>query len=105
MDERSSHGPWTAAALDLIARSPRTAASRLARVLRRETRSLKADVVKLKKLGLTQSLEVGYELTPRGRAFLKRFRIPDTGRTQSRRTTGRGISRAPKCRKKRENLS
>ena len=30
----------------------------------------KAGVVKLKKLGLTQSFEVGYELSPKGRAFL-----------------------------------
>jgi hypothetical protein len=39
----------------------------------------KADVVKLKKLGLTQSFEVGYELSPRGRSYwdkVKRSRRP-----------------------------
>ena len=51
---------------------PRAAASQLARKLGRDTAPFKADVVKLKKLGLTQSFEVGYELSPRGRAFRTR---------------------------------
>ncbi len=71
MDERSAEGPWTRKVLRLIAKRPRIAASKLAKVLRRETLPFKADVVKLKKLGLTQSFEVGYELSPRGQAFLK----------------------------------
>jgi hypothetical protein len=63
-------GPWTARTLALIRRRPRVAASRLAESLGRETAPFKADVVKLKRLGLTQSFEVGYEVTPRGLAFL-----------------------------------
>jgi hypothetical protein len=63
-------GPWTATTLALIEKHPRVAASRLAKTLGRETAPFKADVVKLKKLGLTQSFEVGYEVSPRGRAFL-----------------------------------
>jgi hypothetical protein len=47
------------------------AASKLARSLGRETLPFKVDVRKLKKLGLTQSFEVGYGLTPRGETFLK----------------------------------
>ncbi|NUO53685.1 MAG: hypothetical protein HOV80_32965 [Polyangiaceae bacterium] len=70
MDERSEHGPWTKKALALIEKNPRVAASKLAPKLGRETKSFKADIVKLKKLGLTQSFEVGYEVSPRGRAFL-----------------------------------
>lgn len=62
--------PWTRATLDAIARQPRVAASRLAAQLGRETAPFKAGVVRLKKLGLTQSFEVGYEITPRGRAFM-----------------------------------
>jgi hypothetical protein len=31
----------------------------------------KANVVKLKKLGLTQSFEIGSEISPRGRAYLE----------------------------------
>jgi hypothetical protein len=61
---------WTAQTLALIGKRPRTAASKLAAELGRETAPFKADVVKLKRLGLTQSFEVGYEISPRGRAFL-----------------------------------
>jgi hypothetical protein len=63
-------GAWTRKTLRLIEQRPRVAASQLAAHLGRETAPFKADVVKLKKLGLTQSFEVGYELSPRGRAFL-----------------------------------
>ena len=72
MDRLSRHGAWTAQTLDLIARHPRTAAARLAREVGRETQPFKVDVRKLKKLGLTLSHDVGYELSPRGHAFLER---------------------------------
>jgi hypothetical protein len=42
----------------------------LAAVLGRETLPFKRDVRRLKELGLTISLPVGYELSPRGRAYL-----------------------------------
>jgi hypothetical protein len=64
--------PWTRQVLRLIIKHPRVAASQLAKTLGRETEPFKVDVRKLKKLGLTQSFEVGYELSPRGAAFLKR---------------------------------
>jgi hypothetical protein len=64
--------PWTRKTLLLIKRRPRIAASQLAASLGRETEPFKIDVRKLKKLGLTQSFEVGYELSPRGVAFLAR---------------------------------
>jgi hypothetical protein len=66
--------PWTRATLRQIARHPRVAASKLAAKLGRETQAFKIDVRKLKRLGLTQSFEVGYELSPRGRAFLAAHR-------------------------------
>lgn len=72
MDARSRHGPWTMQTLALIRSRPRVAASRLAADLGRETRPFKADVRKLKGLGLTCSCEVGYELSPRGRELLER---------------------------------
>lgn len=72
MDERSRDGPWTRRSLALIEKHPRIAASKLARKMKRETLPFKADIVKLKKLGLTQSFEVGYELSPRGRAFVEK---------------------------------
>jgi hypothetical protein len=63
--------PWTKKTLSLIASHPRVAASKLAAKVGRETPHFKADVVKLKKLGLTQSFEIGYEIAPRGRAYLE----------------------------------
>ena len=61
--------PWTAKTLALIGKHPQVAASKLAAKLGRETLPFKVDVRKLKKLGLTQSFEVGYEISPRGRAY------------------------------------
>src|SRR5262249_43537378 len=65
-----ARGPWTRRTLALIARRPRVAASQLAKKLGRETLPVKVDVRKLKRLGLTQSFEVGYEVSPRGKAYL-----------------------------------
>ncbi|MGY6502364.1 MAG: hypothetical protein ACXIVQ_15875 [Acidimicrobiales bacterium] len=70
LDAASSHGPWTRRTLELIARHPGTRAADLAASLGRDTQPFKVDVRKLKNLGLTISLEVGYELSPRGRAYL-----------------------------------
>jgi len=62
--------PWTAETLAIIDAQPRIAASKLAAQLGRETLPFKTDVRKLKRLGLTQSFEVGYEISPRGRAWM-----------------------------------
>lgn len=70
MDRRAAHGPWTRDVLQLIARKPRTRAPELAEALGREARAFKTDVRKLKNLGLTISRDIGYELSPRGRAYL-----------------------------------
>ncbi len=67
MDRASA---WTAQTLSLIEKHPKIAASKLAAKVGRETAPFKVDVRKLKKLGLTQSFEVGYEISPRGRAYL-----------------------------------
>jgi len=61
---------WTKKTLAIIESNPRTAASQLAAKLGRETLPFKVDVRRLKKLGLTQSFEVGYEISPRGRVYL-----------------------------------
>ena len=71
MDARSTHGPWTGETLALIAEKPATLAADLAAEMGRERLPFKADVRKLKELGLTESLEKGYRLSPRGRAFLE----------------------------------
>jgi len=62
--------PWTREVLALIAARPAERAPDLAASLGRETQPFKIDVRKLKELGLTRSLEVGYEISPRGRAYL-----------------------------------
>jgi hypothetical protein len=72
LDRASKHGPWTRAVLDLIAENPGVRAPDLAQRLGRETLPFKRDVRKLKELGLTESLEVGYRLSPRGRAYRRR---------------------------------
>ncbi len=70
MDGRSGAGPWTGATLSLIGEHPQTRAAELAERLGRETQPFKADVRKLKRLGLTRSHEVGYELTSLGHVLL-----------------------------------
>jgi hypothetical protein len=74
LDRASPHGPWTRAVLDVIAAQPATRAADLAADFGMETQPFKNDVRKLKNLGLTESLEVGYRLSPRGRAYLQGLR-------------------------------
>jgi hypothetical protein len=69
LDDASPRGPWTQAALAIIARSPATRAADLAEELGRDLVTFKRDVRKLKELGLTESLEVGYRLSPRALAL------------------------------------
>ena len=70
LDKASKHGPWTRQTLQLIADRPATRAPDLAESVGRETQPFKLDVRKLKNLGLTISLNPGYRLSPRGRAYL-----------------------------------
>jgi hypothetical protein len=70
-DAASRRGPWTRVTLELIARHPGKRAADLAASIGRDRLSFKTDVRKLKELGLTESLEVGYRLSPRGLAFLQ----------------------------------
>ena len=79
LDDRSSHGPRTQATLQLIARRPAVVSTELASELGRPRADFKLDVRKLKKLGLTRSLDVGYELSPRGRALLQLLDDPRAG--------------------------
>lgn len=70
LDARSAAGAWTRPTLLLIEQHPGVRAARLAQLAGREVAAFKLDVRKLKALGLTESLEVGYRLSPRGVALL-----------------------------------
>jgi hypothetical protein len=85
MDAGRRTGPWTRTILRLIEANPAVRAPDLAVSLGRETKAFKLDVRRLKELGLTHSLEVGYELSPRGRAFLD---ADGSGRAGGRGTGG-----------------
>ena len=63
-------GDWTYEYLQAIADHPGKRAPDLAEAFGRETAPFKRDVRKLKELGLTISLEIGYELSPRGQLTL-----------------------------------
>lgn len=76
LDRASSHGAWTRETLRLIAERPAVRAGDLAESVGRERAPFKLDVRKLKNLGLTESLQIGYRLSPRGRAYLSRLQSP-----------------------------
>lgn len=77
MDHASAAGPWTRRVLGAIESSPGVRAPDLAASFGRETAPFKRDVRKLKNLGLTISLKVGYRLSPRGAAYFSAVRDDD----------------------------
>jgi hypothetical protein len=66
LDRASKYGPWTRESLDLVDRFPQRRAPDLAAMVGRPTAEFKTDVRKLKEMGLTESLDIGYRLSPRG---------------------------------------
>jgi hypothetical protein len=70
MDAASDNGPWTRLYLELIAERPAQRAPELATMMGLETKPFKTRVRRLKELGLTESLPVGYRLSPRGQSYL-----------------------------------
>lgn len=76
MDAASRRGPWTAAVLQQIASQPAVSSALLAAGLDWDRPDYKTHVRRLKALGLTISLDVGYRLSPRGRAYLARAARP-----------------------------
>ena len=64
------NGAWTRQTLQLIERYPGIVSTTLARHANQERPAFKLNVRKLKELGLTESLEIGYRLSPRGEAVL-----------------------------------
>ncbi|MDQ6850125.1 MAG: hypothetical protein M3070_09175 [Actinomycetota bacterium] len=74
IERRGRRDPWTRAILELIAANPARRAPELAAELGRDTLPFKRDVRVLKELGLTESLPVGYRLSPRGSRVLRALR-------------------------------
>jgi hypothetical protein len=72
MDVASKRGPWTRDVLEQIARQPGVVSTVLAAELDWERADFKLHVRRLKELGLTISLDVGYRISPRGAAYLAR---------------------------------
>lgn len=70
MDRASKRGPWTMQVLTQIASQPGVSSAVLAPELDWERADFKQHVRRLKELGLTISLDVGYRISPRGAAFL-----------------------------------
>jgi len=72
MDQSGNMGAWTRKTLELIQSHPGVVSTTLARRMKIERPEVKIKVRKLKELGLTESLEVGYRLSRLGEAFLAR---------------------------------
>lgn len=99
LDAASPIGPWTRETLRLIDANPEVRAPELAERVGRPTAEFKTDVRKLKERGLTESLAIGYLLSPRGQAVLDhldgpRERAPRRSGTPLPRTIGAPATRA-----------
>jgi hypothetical protein len=68
--DASAPAPWTRQTLQLIDQRPATVSTELASSLSLERDVFKDNVRKLKALGLTVSLDVGYQLSARGKSVL-----------------------------------
>lgn len=75
LDANAPQGAWTRATLALIGASPGVRAPELASQLDLDAKTFKARVRRLKSLGLTESLQIGYRLSPRGEALAARLGV------------------------------
>jgi hypothetical protein len=74
LDNHAGGKPWTLRVLESIDAHPAVRAGDLCVMVGQEKMAFKLNVRKLKALGLTESLEVGYRLSPRGKSLLRRLR-------------------------------
>jgi hypothetical protein len=86
-DARAVDGPWTLRTLEVLGAHPGVRAADLCGLVGQEKARFKLNVRKLKRLGLTESLETGYRLSRRGAALL------DALRAASRAGQGRSLAR------------
>lgn len=73
LDARSNKGAWTEQYLRMIQERPGILARKLADTVGMEVIRFKRQVRMLKDLGLTESLEIGYRLSPRGESVLNQL--------------------------------
>lgn len=73
LDKNSRQGMWTKKVLLAIQKNPHLKAVEVAKLTGFEKQWLKLNIRKLKNLGLTISHEVGYELSPLGKTFVKKL--------------------------------
>ena len=71
LDKAASRGAWTRRALQFIAEQPGIVSSVLSRQVNGERFEFKGLVLELRNLGLIYTLDVGFSLSPRGRAYMK----------------------------------
>lgn len=71
LDARAVEGAWTLRTLEVLSSHPSVRAGDLCSLVGQEKDRFKLNVRKLKSLGLTESLETGYRLSPRGKALLR----------------------------------
>ncbi|HIF06569.1 MAG TPA: hypothetical protein EYQ64_06330 [Gemmatimonadetes bacterium] len=81
LDSRGATGPWTSRVLTLLRDRPEVRAGDLPTDMGMDKTSFKVNARKLKGLGLTESLGVGYRLSPRGEAVLGRMQDEDNRRS------------------------
>lgn len=74
LDTNSKRGDWTQEYLQFVHDRPATYSGVLAKIVGVEIPQFKPWVRKLKALGLTESLDVGYRLSPRGEKVLEALR-------------------------------
>ena len=78
-DAHATDGPWTLRVLKLIRSHPGVRAGDLCGLIGQEKLRFKGNVRKLNGMGLTESLDTGYRLSPRGSTFLRTLDRHDTG--------------------------
>jgi ribosomal protein S18 acetylase RimI-like enzyme len=86
IDRRSRTAGWTKSFLGLVRSHPGKAAAELAGMAGVEKVLFKRRMRQLKELGLTQSLDVGYQLSPRGAAFRDLQELPRGSGDERRRS-------------------
>lgn len=79
LDSRASDGPWTLRTLEVLSSHSGVRAGDVRGLVGQEKERFKLNVRKLKNLGLTESLETGYRLSPRGEALLHLLRSEASG--------------------------